>query len=111
MHGLLRGVRGQITPLSGSSGIDNIINKLKYNLKIRHKLNTALYKKTSMDTHNRGARGYSAHFKLQAKKDRLEYILNKLHPVKMYLIYCRFYPSLQKAKNVYCIVTIKYLTK
>jgi len=35
-----------------------------------------------MHIHNTGARGYSAHFKLQAKKDRLEHVLKKLHPVK-----------------------------
>ena len=35
-----------------------------------------------MRTHNRGARGYSAHFKVQAKKDRLEYELKKLNPVQ-----------------------------
>jgi len=35
-----------------------------------------------MHTHNRGTRGYSAHFKLQAKKDRLEYVLKKLNPVQ-----------------------------
>jgi len=35
-----------------------------------------------MHTHNRGARGHSANFKLRAKKDGLEDVLKKLHPVQ-----------------------------
>jgi len=46
-----------------------------------------------MHTHNRGAQGYSAYFKLQAKKDRLEYVLKKLNPVQN-VFNCHFYPRL-----------------
>ena len=51
-------------------------------------------------------RGYSAHLKFEATKVGLEHVLKTLHPVQN-VIYCRFYPSLQKVRNFYCTVRPK----
>lgn len=51
---------------------------------------------------------YSAHFRSEAKKGKVEHVLKKLTLRNLYVIYRRFYFRLKKVKIFYCSGIIKH---